>query len=116
MSSIASLAGEPEVKRRLSFHAEAEADLAAAAAFYDEKRAGLGRELVAAVERALTTIEDAPGAQPLFLHDRPYRKYTLARFPCIIVFREQEAEIVALAIVQAKRRPTGRPSLLGIAP
>ncbi|APR77073.1 Hypothetical protein A7982_02420 [Minicystis rosea] len=104
------------MKRRLVFHPEAEADLAAAAAFYDEKRAGLGRELVAAVERALSTIEDAPGAQPLFLRERPYRKYTLARFPCIIVFREQEAEITTLAIVQAKRRPSLRHSQLGDAP
>jgi len=97
------------VKRRLVFRPEAEADLTAAALFYEQKRAGLGNELVAAVERALAAIEDAGGAQPLFKQGRPYRKYTLARFPCIIVFREEEAEITALAVVQAKRRPATRP-------
>lgn len=94
------------MKRRLVFRPEAAADLAAAVEFYEKKRAGLGRELLAAVDRALGAIEDAPGAQPLFLHGKPYRKYTLARFPCIIVFREEEAAIIALAFVHAKRRPS----------
>lgn len=93
------------MKRRLVFQAAAEADLAAVVDFYDDKRPGLGRELLAAVERALSAIEDAPGAQPLFLQGRPFRKYTLARFPCVIVFREQATEITALAVVHAKRRP-----------
>jgi toxin ParE1/3/4 len=96
------------VKRQLLFRPEAEADLAAAVDFYEGKRAGLGAELLAAVDRALTAIEDAPGAQPLFRPGRPYRKYTLARFPAIIVFTEQEAEITALAVVQAKRAPAPR--------
>lgn len=96
--------------KRVVFRPEAEADLAAAAALYEQKRAGLGKELVNAVERALTAITDAPGAQPLFLPGRPYRKYTLARFPCVIVFREQATEITALAIVHARKRPSGRAS------
>lgn len=94
--------------KRLVFRPEAEADLAAVAVFYEKKRAGLGKDLVTAVERALTAIADAPGAQPLFLPGRPYRKYTLARFPCVIVFREQEAEITAVAVVHANRLPAGR--------
>lgn len=93
------------MKRRLVFYPQVEADLAALIDLYEQKRAGLGRELLAAIDRALTAIEDAPGAQPLFLHGRPFRKYTLARFPCVIVFREQATEITALAIVHAKRRP-----------
>jgi plasmid stabilization system protein ParE len=94
------------VKRRLIFQPEAEADLTAIVDLYDRKRHGLGRELLAAVERALAAIEDAPGAQPLFTPGRPFRKYTLARFPCIIVFREQASDIVAMAVIHAKRRPT----------
>jgi len=93
------------MKRTLVFRPEAAADLAAAVEFYEKKRAGLGRELLAAVDRALRAIEDAPGAQPLFLRGKPYRKYRLARFPCTIVFREEEAKITALAVVHAKRRP-----------
>ncbi len=93
------------MKRQLVFRPEAEADLASVLDFYDKKRSGLGRELLAAIERAAGAIEDAPSAQPLFRHGRPFRKYTLARFPCIIVFREHAAEITALAVVHAKRRP-----------
>ena len=96
------------MKRRLVFQSQAEADLTAIVDLYDRKRQGLGRELLAAVERALAAIEDAPGAQPLFLPGRPFRKYTLARFPCIIVFREQASEITAVAVVHAKRRPAAK--------
>jgi len=98
--------------KRLVFRPEAEADLAAAVEFYDKKRAGLGKDLIGAVERALTAIADAPGAQPLFLKERPYRKYTLARFPCMIVFREDDKEITALAVLHAKRLPSGRAAVV----
>lgn len=91
--------------RRFVFLPGAEADLLAAAEFYERKRPGLGVDLVAAVERAIASIEDAPSAQPLFRQDRPLRKYTLARFPCILVFREDEAEITALAVVHGRKRP-----------
>jgi plasmid stabilization system protein ParE len=93
------------VKRRLVFLPGAEADLVAAAEFYDRKRPGLGEELVTALDRAVATIEDSPSAQPLFRPDRPLRKYTLARFPCILVFREEPEQITAVAVVHGRRRP-----------
>jgi toxin ParE1/3/4 len=96
------------VKRRLLFRPEAEADLLAAASFYEDKRPGLGAELLTAMERALAAIEDAPGAQPFLQHGRRYRKYTLARFPCVIVFTEEEAAVTILAVAHAKRRPDPR--------
>lgn len=96
--------------KRVVFRPEAEADLAAAAAFYDRKRRGLGSELIAAVGRAVDSIADAPGVAPLFAPGRPYRKYTVARFPVIIVFREQDAEITAIAVVLGRQGPAPRSS------
>lgn len=93
------------MKRSLVFRPEAEADLASVTAFYEAKRRGLGRELINAVGRALTTIQDAPGAQPFFHRGHPYRKYTLARFPCVIVFLVEDAAVTILAVAHAKHRP-----------
>jgi len=93
------------VPRRLLFRPEAEADLATAVTFYEDKRPGLGRELVAAVDRALTAIEEAPGAQPLFQHGHPVRRYKLARFPILIVFSEQGQAVTVVAVAHTKRRP-----------
>ena len=88
------------------FRPEAEADLVAAVSFYEEKRPGLGRELVSAIERALAAIEEAPGAQPLFHHGHACRRYKLARFPVAIVFNEDEAQTVTvIAVAHARRRP-----------
>jgi toxin ParE1/3/4 len=93
------------------FRPEAEADLAGAVSFYEEKRPGLGRELISAVERALASIGEAPGAQPIFHHGQAHRRYKLARFPIVIVFSEDEAQAVTvIAVAHAKRRP-GPPGL-----
>ena len=91
--------------RRLVFRPEAEADLAAAVSFYETKRAGLGRELMSAVERAVAAIEDAPGAQPPFHHGNGHHKYKLARFPCVIVFSEEPQAITVVAVAHSKQRP-----------
>lgn len=97
--------------RRLLFRPEAEADLAAAVAYYEEKRPGLGRELMAAVERALAAIEESPGGLPSFQHGRAERRYKLARFPILIVFSEQAQAVTVVAVAHTKRRPggSGRP-------
>jgi plasmid stabilization system protein ParE len=92
------------------FRPEAEADLAAAVSFYEDKRPGLGRDLIAAVERALAAIEEAPGAQPLFHHGHAHRRYKLARFPVVIVFSEDEAQAVTVIAVAHAKQPPGPPA------
>jgi toxin ParE1/3/4 len=84
---------------------EAEEELAEAAAWYEEKRTGLGIELIAVVDRAFEEIADAPLSWGLWRDDRPYRRKVLAHFPYLIFFRVEGDTVVVMAIAHAKRRP-----------
>ena len=67
------------MRRRIVVRPEAEADLTTAFSWYQERRPGLRRELLAEVEQCLQRI----GANPLAyaeIHKR-YRCALLARFP-----------------------------------
>lgn len=66
---------------RVRLSAEAEEELVAAAAWYEEKPAGLGIELVARLDAALEQVAATPESCPLWRPDRPYRQKVLSRFP-----------------------------------
>lgn len=88
------------MKRRIAFNPAAERELTAAAEWYDERRPGLGVELVAEVDEAAAEIAERPEAWPRWRPDRPYRKRLLQRFPYVVFYvtkGTQELEIVALA-------------------
>jgi plasmid stabilization system protein ParE len=84
---------------------EAEEELAEAAAWYEEKRTGLGVELIAVVDRAFEEIADAPLACGLWRDDRPYRRKVLSHFPYAIFFRVEGETVLVMAVAHAKRRP-----------
>lgn len=84
---------------------EVEEELAAAAAWYETKRMGLGVELIAAVNRVFEEILDAPLASALWRDDRTYRRTIVGRFPYVIFFQVVGDVVEVLAVAHAKRRP-----------
>jgi plasmid stabilization system protein ParE len=91
--------------RSLRVLPEAEEELAAAAEWYESKRAGLGVELVAIVDRAFDAIQEAPFSYAQWRADRPYRRVILTRFPYVVFFRIDGDTIEIMAVAHAKRRP-----------
>ena len=86
------------------FHTEAEAELRAAVAYYEEQRRGLDREFQAEVEAAIASIRQAPAAFPQ--HDEQgTRKQLLRRFPYTIFYLELEESIWVAAVAHQRRRP-----------
>lgn len=91
----------------LRFLPEAEAELRAAAEWYDD-RAGLGDELAAEVEGVTSKIVEMPGAfapahgvrASVGAHEARVR-----RFPYRVVFIELEAELRVVALAHVRRRP-----------
>lgn len=84
---------------------EAEAELAAAALWYESKCAGLGADFVAAVDAALEQIAANPPACPVWQEGLPYRRHVVWRFPFLIFFTVSEEAVDVLAIAHAKRIP-----------
>jgi len=84
----------------------AEAEVAAAAEWYEDQREGLGVEYVAEVGAAFERIVAAPLSFPRWRDDRSYRRLVLKRFPYLVFYRVLETgALQVVAVAHAKRRP-----------
>lgn len=88
---------------KLSLHPEAEADMAEAISFYDQRTAGLGGDFLAEVLRAFERIELAPEAWPRL--EGPVRRCLVERFPYGVYYRLDPDEIFVLAVMHGKKKP-----------
>ena len=82
--------------REVVFRPQAEDDALAVRAWYESRRAGVGREFGQAVEALISRIVENP-----FLFKRVHvetRRAVLPRFPYAIYFRASDDEVVVLAI------------------
>jgi plasmid stabilization system protein ParE len=88
---------------RIELRPEALADLDEAAAWYDARSAGLGRELVLEVTRAIALLIDRPLA-PRLRHRRLGVRWIFPkRFPYRIVYRVEGEQVIVFAIMHAAR-------------
>ena len=85
---------------------EAEAELMAAAEWYESRQPGLGVAFVEAVGRALEGLIEVPQTNPLWRRGYPYRRHVMRRFPYTIIFTvTEELSIEVTAIAHARRKP-----------
>jgi toxin ParE1/3/4 len=87
---------------------EAKEELAAAAAWYEERREGLGLELIAEVDAVFSAIARSPSRFPLYPRIAPelgVRRAAARRFPYSVAFIEFAAVVRVLAVAHEKRRP-----------
>ncbi|HEV2855505.1 MAG TPA: type II toxin-antitoxin system RelE/ParE family toxin [Thermoanaerobaculia bacterium] len=90
--------------KRVIFHSGAELDLLSAAAYYENQRSGLGRELRQEIEAAVARIRENP--RQFAPHTVPdTRRCLVHRFPYTIFFTELEDSLWLIAIAHHKRRP-----------
>ncbi len=90
------------------FAPEVAAELVDAIRWYEERRSGLGDELLAEIESILPIIGSRPRSFPQLATKSPsyeIRRALLPRFPCAIVFLVRAEELRVLAVAHAKRRP-----------
>jgi plasmid stabilization system protein ParE len=93
------------VTPRIRIAPEAEAELSAAALWYESKRAGLGAEFVAAIDVALEIIGDRPLSFPVWRPEMPFRRHVVGRFPFVVFFTMTTEGLEVFAVAHAKRRP-----------
>jgi toxin ParE1/3/4 len=93
------------VSRELRILPEAEAELMAAAEWYESRQPGLGVAFVEAVGRALDGVVEVPQTNPLWRRGYPYRRHVMRRFPYTIIFTMTELGVEVTAIAHAKRKP-----------
>jgi toxin ParE1/3/4 len=84
---------------------EAEADVAEARAWYEDRREGLGEEFVLCVEAGLEHIRRAPMASREV--QSGVRRVVVRRFPYGIFYRVDPDQIAVLAVYHTSRDPRG---------
>lgn len=95
-------------ERKLIVDREAEEELTAAASWYDQKRPGVGGELVLAVEEAFRLICQFPGIGAPAIeasNASDVRKLVVQGFPYWVVYKELATQIYVVAIAHFRRRP-----------
>lgn len=88
----------------ITFHPQAEEELRAAVAYYEEQREGLGMDLQAEIEGAVRRIQNNPQLCPLY-GESGLRKCVVKRFPYNVFYLELEESIWIAAVAHQKRRP-----------
>jgi hypothetical protein len=93
---------------KLTILHEAELEAAEAAAWYDDRRSGLGDDFLAEVAEALARISSAPrefSRLESYAGSCEVRRCVLDRFPYVVVFTCRSEEILVVATAHTRRRP-----------
>jgi plasmid stabilization system protein ParE len=85
------------------FRPAASADVDTAYEWYEEQRAGLGEEFLAAVDAAVASIVEYPEAYPV-VH-RGTRRILLEHFPYGLYYRLADQQVLIVACMHAARDP-----------
>ena len=88
---------------RVVYHPDADAEVIAAAQWYDERQPGLGGRFLDEVEAGLSRIRRAPEAFGVIV--RNVRQHILHRFPFGIVYRVDNDHIYVIAVIHLHRKP-----------
>ncbi|NCC62712.1 MAG: type II toxin-antitoxin system RelE/ParE family toxin [Verrucomicrobiae bacterium] len=91
------------MSRELIVRSVAEAELADAFDWYEDRVPGLGSDFLLSVDAVLNAIARNPQQYPI-IHKTIHRALT-KRFPYEILFVVEEKRIVVLAVFHAKRDP-----------
>lgn len=94
--------------RRVILHADAAAELEAAAIWYDDRRKGLGLQFLASVDRTLQRAREWPhtgSPVPELTTDLEVRRLPVARFPYHVAYMLLDDAIRILAVAHDRREP-----------
>lgn len=88
---------------RAIFHPEAEAEMRAAAIWYEQRTKGLGFSFLDEVQVGVQCIAQDPAAWEVVAG--PIRRYLLKRFPFAILYQVEAERIWILAVMHLRREP-----------
>jgi len=87
----------------LVFRAAAQAEFDEAAAWYEERQAGLGADFVDEVQRVLDIITDQSLRYPIVSGD--VREASCCRFPFCLYYRVKGDRVVVISVFHTSRDP-----------
>lgn len=88
---------------KVIFHPEADAEVTAAAVYYEGQQENLGKRFLSSIEDGLARIRINPRLYPLI--DEDVRRCLTRTFPFGILFRDGGDSIEIIAVMQLRRKP-----------
>ena len=89
--------------KAVRFHAEAELEMIAAAAYYEAQQVDLGRRFLASVQDAINRVVLNPRLFPIVEAD--VRRCLTRTFPFGVLFRDLQQKVVVMAVMHLHRDP-----------
>lgn len=87
----------------MRFLPPAEIELLEAVDYYERQRSGMGRRLLATVERITEKIAKLPVLGRRVTGG--YRRFAASDFPFVLVYQERDTECLIVALTHTSRRP-----------
>jgi plasmid stabilization system protein ParE len=91
------------MNRKIFVRSQAEADMAAAATWYDQQNPGLGTEYLRAVDVCIASVARNPAMYATVY--RSVRRALLRRFPYGLFFITTNENIIIIACLHGKQNP-----------
>ena len=88
---------------RVVFHPAAEAELVAAAEFYDAHSPGLGLDFILEIQRSTRALVTYPRIGRKF--SKRLRRMLVRRFPYGLLYQSEADQIFVVAVAHVRRRP-----------
>jgi plasmid stabilization system protein ParE len=88
---------------KYAFHPEAKAEFFAAIDYYEKREPGLGADFAIEVHSAIENILNFSNAWPIIEDD--IRRCLIRRFPYCIIYAQDDAVILILAVMHLHREP-----------
>ena len=88
---------------KVEFHRAADAELQAAAIFYEDRVPGLGEQFLTEVEHACSRLGEHQALGPRL--DMEYRRLGLRRFPLALIYRVKASKVQIIAVAHDRRKP-----------
>jgi plasmid stabilization system protein ParE len=92
------------MNRRIRLLPEARQEFDDAADYYERQRKGLGAEFIAEIRTVLNRIAENPRLYVVV--ERDIRRARVTRFPYIVIYRDEQDEVIVIAIVHGARDPS----------
>jgi plasmid stabilization system protein ParE len=90
---------------QLAFHPDVHADVDDAYRWYEQQRAGLGDDFLAAIEEVFRRIQNTPEAHQTVYQD--VRRGFPRRFPYGVYYRVHPDRVEVVAVYHSRRDPKG---------
>ena len=87
----------------LTLHEDVHTDIKGSYDWYEDVLEGLGLQFISELEAAFDAISYAPATWSTFEHG--FRRYLLSRFPFSIIYKEEEYQVLVLAVMHNSRNP-----------